>query len=158
MQPVRSIGIETEQRNDGRMVQLGGEFCLDDEFLHARRPGEMLFLQGFDDHFAAEDQVSGEKDPAESALCDHFQDLITFPGVFQLMPEFRRGVGFQVGRVDHPGISVNDVTGVCARLAGRCVFLRIAHDHGGFQVFNVFFVFSNIHQDNFLRIFLNNVP
>ena len=57
----------------------------------------MFFLQGFDDHFAAEDQVFGKKDPPEPALCDHFQDLVTFPGIFQLMPEFRRSIRLQVG-------------------------------------------------------------
>ena len=83
MQTVLRIGIEAEQRNDGRVVQLGIEFRLGNELLNALRAFQVFLFQRFDDDLPAEHPVMGQKDFAEPAFGDHLQNFVPLAGVFQ---------------------------------------------------------------------------
>ena len=96
MQTVLAIRVQAEDRNDGRVIQLGIEFRLGNEFFDAPGTGQMFFFQGFYDDIASQHEVFRQKDSSESALGDHLSDLVALPAFLQSAAEFQRGIRIQI--------------------------------------------------------------
>ena len=135
MQAVLAVRVQTEDRDDGRVIKLGIELGLGNEFGDAFRTGQVFLFQGLDDHIAAKHEVFRQKDPSESALGDHLFDPIALPAFLQRATESRGRIGIQVDGLNRFLCAFDD--NVAPQGAGFAVGLRarrVAHHQSMFDV------------------------
>jgi len=90
VEAVAVVAVQTVERDDRRVVELGVQFGFGNEFPDRRRIAQKIFPQRFDDHFPVERPILGFPDYAEPAFGDLVEKLIAPIDVVEPRPEFRR--------------------------------------------------------------------